>query len=69
MYTEVKPLYDGPFDGYFKRCQVTATDRPVEGTTICSFTCGCTTHGCDEVTVRIFGRFGPIRSLCEVEVI
>ena len=69
MYTEEKPLYAGPFDGYFKRCHVKATERPVDGTTICFFTCGCTNHGCHEVTVRIFGRYGPVRSLCEVEVV
>ncbi|KAI0230343.1 hypothetical protein LSAT2_019294 [Lamellibrachia satsuma] len=69
VYTEEKPLYAGEFDGYFKRCQLTATERPADGaTTVCSFSCGCTKRGCDYVTVRIFGRYGPIRSLCEVEL-
>ncbi|KAI0231437.1 hypothetical protein LSAT2_018192, partial [Lamellibrachia satsuma] len=67
VYTEEKPLYAGPFDGYFKRCQLTATEPPADGATACSFSCHCTKRGCDYVTVHIFGRYGPIRSLCEVE--
>ncbi|KAI0221417.1 hypothetical protein LSAT2_027243 [Lamellibrachia satsuma] len=68
VYMEEKPLHAGPFDGYFKRCQLTATERPADGATVCSFSCGCTKRGCDYVTVRIFGRYGPIRSLCEIEL-
>ncbi|KAI0235237.1 hypothetical protein LSAT2_014282 [Lamellibrachia satsuma] len=68
VYTEEKPLYGGQFDGYFRRCQLAAAEWPADGATVCSFSCVCTKRGCDYVTVRIFGRYGPIRSLCEVEL-
>ncbi|KAI0240458.1 hypothetical protein LSAT2_008806, partial [Lamellibrachia satsuma] len=58
VYTEEKPLNAGPFDGYFKRCQVTETEPPVNGVTVCSFTCD-NKRGCDYVIVRVFGRYGP----------
>ena len=68
LYTEEKPLNAGPLDGYFRRCQVTETEPPVDGTTVCSFACGDNKRGCDYVIVRVFGRYGPARSLCEVEL-
>ena len=69
VYTEEKPLNAGLFDGYFRRCQVTETEPTVDGATVCSFACGDTKRGCDYVFVRVFGRYGPVRSLCEVELI
>ena len=69
VYTEEKPFYAGPFDGYFMRCQVTETEPHVDGTSVCSFACGDNRRGFDSFTVRVFGRYGPVRSLCEVELI
>ncbi|KAI0237738.1 hypothetical protein LSAT2_011676, partial [Lamellibrachia satsuma] len=63
-----KPLNAGPSDGYFRRCQVTETESPEDGVTVCSFACGNKYRGCDYFTVRVFGRYGPVRSLCEVEL-
>ncbi|KAI0235588.1 hypothetical protein LSAT2_013885, partial [Lamellibrachia satsuma] len=68
VYTEVRPLYDG-FNGYYRRCHLTATAAPADGATVCSFGCLCTNRPCDFVFVRVFGRYGPVRSLCEVELI
>ncbi|KAI0219914.1 hypothetical protein LSAT2_028559 [Lamellibrachia satsuma] len=69
VYTEEKPLNAGPFDGYFRRCQVSETETPVDGVTVCSFTCDCIERACDFFGVRVFGRYGPERSLCEIELI
>ncbi|KAI0234525.1 hypothetical protein LSAT2_015199 [Lamellibrachia satsuma] len=69
VYTEEKPLNAGPFDGFFRRCQVTETEPPVNGVTVCTFECGDNKQGCDYVIVRVFGRYGPVRSLCEIELI
>ncbi|KAI0218231.1 hypothetical protein LSAT2_030051, partial [Lamellibrachia satsuma] len=68
VYTEEKPLNAGPFDGYFRRCQVSETEPPVDGATVCSFACRCIERACDFVVVRVFGRYGPERSLCEIEL-
>ena len=69
VYTEEKPLNAVPLDGYFRRCQVVEAEPPVDGATVCSFACGGNERGCDYVFVRVFGRYGPVRSLCEVELI
>ena len=68
VYTLEKPLNAGPSDGYFRRCQVTETEPTVDGATVCSFACGNNYRGCDYFTARVFGRYGPVRSLCEVEL-
>ena len=69
VYTEEKPLNAGPFDGYFRRCQLAEAEPPVDVVTVCSFACGDNKRGCDYAFVRVFGRYGPVRSLCEVELI
>ncbi|KAK2185937.1 hypothetical protein NP493_218g02004 [Ridgeia piscesae] len=66
VYT-VTELSGGPFDGSFRRCHVTTTE-PLGGATVCSFTCRCTDTPCLYVTARIFGNFGPVKSLCEIEI-
>ena len=66
VYT-VTSLSGGPFDGSFRRCHRTTTE-PLGGATACSFTCRCTDHPCLYVTARVFGNFGPIKSLCEIEL-
>ncbi|KAI0229490.1 hypothetical protein LSAT2_020086, partial [Lamellibrachia satsuma] len=50
-----KPLNAGPFDGYFRRCQVVEAEPPVDGATVCSFACGGNKRDCDYVFVRVFG--------------
>ncbi|KAI0240032.1 hypothetical protein LSAT2_009271 [Lamellibrachia satsuma] len=69
VYTEEKPLNAGPFDGYFRRCQVSETEPSVDGVTVCSFACVCIERACDVFGVRVFGQYGPERSLCEIELI
>ncbi|KAI0242231.1 hypothetical protein LSAT2_014382 [Lamellibrachia satsuma] len=68
VYTEEKPLNAGPLDGYFRRFQLTETEAPVTDLTVCSFACGCIERACDFFIVRVFGRYGPERSLCEIEL-
>ncbi|KAK2188358.1 hypothetical protein NP493_135g05035, partial [Ridgeia piscesae] len=67
--TMEKSVGTGPFDGNFLRCELTKTEKPGGDISLCSFCCQCPTRGCDFVFVRIFGRYGPVRSLCEVELI
>ncbi|KAK2156967.1 hypothetical protein NP493_1923g00003 [Ridgeia piscesae] len=67
--TMEKSVGTGPFDGNFLRCELTKTEKPGGDLSLCSFCCQCPTRGCDFVFVRVFGRYGPVRSLCEVELI
>ena len=66
--TMEKSVNKGPFDGYFLRCELTKTEKYAGDVSMCSFCCQCPARGCDYVFVRVFGRNGPVRSLCEVEL-
>ncbi|KAK2173202.1 hypothetical protein NP493_893g01063 [Ridgeia piscesae] len=68
VYTEQHPL-ELIFSGYYRRCHLAESAAPVDGATVCQFHCLCTSRPCDFVFVRVFGRFGPVRSLCEVELL
>ena len=66
--TMEKSVGRGPFNGYCLRCELTKTEKSGGGISLCSFCCQCPARGCDFVFVRVFGRNGPVRSLCEVEL-
>ena len=55
--------------GNYKRCKVTTSEPPSDDTTVCSFRCDCDKRMCGTIYVRIFGRYGPGRSLCEIELL
>ena len=58
----------GAPSGNYRRCKLTANEPPAGDSTVCSFSCDCDERMCDIIFVRIFGRYGPLRSLCEIEL-
>ncbi len=63
-----RQMHEAP-SGNYRRCKLTASKPPLGDTTECAFICDCDKRMCDIVFVRIFGRYGPARSLCEVELL
>ena len=59
----------GAPSGNYRRCKLTASEPPADDTTACSFSCDCDKRICGAIFVRIFGRYGPARSLCEIELL
>ena len=62
-----RQIHEAP-SGNYRRCKMTVSEPPVGGTTVCSFSCDCDKRMCGVIFVRIFGRYGPVRSLCELEL-
>ena len=59
--------HDAP-SGNYRRCKVTPIESAADDTTVCSFSCDCDKRMCGAIFVRVFGRYGPVRSLCEIEL-